>query len=296
MLTRNRGGIAEANVCCFSGPVRDVFDTKIFARLNGAEQILVYSMTFSSDEDVAMVLPLPVVPGSPEDAVRFINLEGYPGFFSDMDRLFPDPVRRASATPGDGSFTDLSVPPLEVQNVGVFEASFVPTVTDFSRLDARFRLPQTVWETLPSYQDYGFAVFKLSPGARQEIHPMGFAFPTRHQAQLFFPTLHVHDGEMREQAQFLHTIYCQADTELVTWKSGTHTAAECIHGSRAADGSAARTVFSRNDLRDSQERGYVRRSEMQLVARCRAAEPCGGASPADVHRLRRTLLWMTSIS
>jgi hypothetical protein len=35
---------------------------------------------------------------------------------------------------------------LEVIQVGDFEASFVPTVKDFSRLDERFRLPSAVWD------------------------------------------------------------------------------------------------------------------------------------------------------
>ena len=50
--------------------------------------VLGYSMTISAREDLAMVLPLPVPPNSPERAVRFISLEGYPNFFTDMDRGF----------------------------------------------------------------------------------------------------------------------------------------------------------------------------------------------------------------
>lgn len=125
-------------MCCFSGFVDDVHNTKIFARLNGKEQLLVYSMTFSSAEDVAMVLPLPVVPDSPESAVRFINLEGYTDFFSDMATLFP---AEDAAAADAYSFLSLDeAPVLEVCQVGAFEASFVPTVADFSRLDERFRM------------------------------------------------------------------------------------------------------------------------------------------------------------
>jgi hypothetical protein len=39
-----------------------------------------------------MILPLPVPPGCPENAVRFINLEAYPEYFTDMDALFPAPM------------------------------------------------------------------------------------------------------------------------------------------------------------------------------------------------------------
>ena len=38
-------------------------------------------MSFSAVEEVAMVLPISVTPGSGEQAVRFINFEDYPDFF-----------------------------------------------------------------------------------------------------------------------------------------------------------------------------------------------------------------------
>jgi hypothetical protein len=36
-----------------------------------------------------------------------------------------------------------------VREVGSFEASYVPKIADFSRLDERFRLPVAVWKKLP---------------------------------------------------------------------------------------------------------------------------------------------------
>ncbi len=89
-----------------------------------------------------MVLPIPVTPGSGEQAVRFINFEDYPDFFGDLDALFPrDHARPAAALSlGDALCEPEQV--LEVHEVGAFEASFVPTVADFVRLDPRFRLPE----------------------------------------------------------------------------------------------------------------------------------------------------------
>ena len=46
-------------------------------------------MSYAAAADLAMVLPLPVPPNPPEDAVRFINLQRYPSFFDDMARGFP---------------------------------------------------------------------------------------------------------------------------------------------------------------------------------------------------------------
>jgi hypothetical protein len=97
---------------------------------------------------------------------------------------------------------------LEVVQVGNFEASFVPTVKDFARLDERFRLPTDTWEKIPGYESYGFAVFKLKAGA-MTVHPMAFSFPRKDAGSLFFPTVHIHDGKVHSKAEFDHVLYCQ---------------------------------------------------------------------------------------
>ena len=172
-------------MCLFSGAVNAVADTNIFARLSGqGSQFLVYSMNFSADAELAMILPLPVPKNAAEDAVQFINLASYPDFFTDLYEAFPRP--RTVSFGLTASFSE----PLEVVSVGSFDASFVPTITDFQRLDARFRLPSSVWQSLPAYQNYGFAVFKLKSGDLT-VHPMAFEFPTIEPTRLFFPTLHM---------------------------------------------------------------------------------------------------------
>ncbi len=66
-------------MCMFTGSVRDVSSTAIFARRSDERhQVLVYSMALTVSSDVAMVLPLPVPPGSAEGVVRFIDLSDYP--------------------------------------------------------------------------------------------------------------------------------------------------------------------------------------------------------------------------
>jgi len=164
-------------------------------------------MTISAREDLAMVLPLPVPPNSPERAVRFISLEGYPNFFTDMDQGFAK-----SRSPSFGRELE-SMESLVVHDVGSFQASFVPTIPDFARLDKRFRLPANTWDQLPIYQDYGFAVFKLKRGANT-IHPMAFEFPRRNPDLLYFPTVHIHDGQVHPEAHFDHALYYQADAEI----------------------------------------------------------------------------------
>lgn len=210
-------------MCCFSGPVKDVSATKIFARGGqGGREFVVYEMQFEAAADVAMILPLPVPAKSMEGDVRFLDLSEYEDFFSDLDRGFPIP-RAAPALGGlgGGSFTD---PKLAVVDVGEFEASFVPTVADFERLDARFRLPSDTWlKALPQYKDFGFAVFKLKSGHRK-VHPMAFDFPRRNPQMLFFPTVHIHDGQVHETADFDHKLYLQATgtrRPLAGWREST---------------------------------------------------------------------------
>lgn len=211
-------------MCCFSRAIEHVSATRIFARaLPDGWQRLVYQMSFRAAGDLAMILPLPVPPDSAEDAVVFEDLSGYAHFFADLARAFPLPPAAKSF---GGPFAPQPLrrqAPLVVHDVGDFEASFVPSVADFERLDPRFRLPGGVWDELPAYADWGFAVFKLREARRgllaallpgrgpreRGVHPMAFRFPRRDATALFFPTLHIHDGVVHASADFDHTLYAQ---------------------------------------------------------------------------------------
>jgi hypothetical protein len=187
--------------------VQSVAGTRIFARgLASGPQLLAYQMTISAAEDVAMILPLPVPLGTVDGAVRFIDLEGYGAFFDDLKAGFPDPPPPPNAHGRRKGIANFQA--IEVIQVGSFEASFVPTVKDFARLDPRFRLPEGIWDALPDYKSYGFAVFKLKKDAHN-FHPMAFAFPRADPGKLFFPTVHIHDGRVHPEADFDHALYAQ---------------------------------------------------------------------------------------
>ncbi|MCA9704620.1 MAG: hypothetical protein KDK70_02085 [Myxococcales bacterium] len=215
-------------MCIFTGDATvldSVRGTAIFAgaRADG-RQVLAYRMTVAAREPVAMVLPLPVPPAGPEDAVRFIDLSGYGELFDDLHRAFPQPVS-GTVSLGFAPQAASRAPTLVVHSVGAFVASFVPTRADFSRLDPRFGLSDAVWDALPQYADWGFAVFQLHDAPRRRwvdrllgrwpvppprtIHPMAFEFPRRDPRELFFPTVHVHDGAVHPEAHFDHTLYAQ---------------------------------------------------------------------------------------
>lgn len=213
-------------MCCFSRKVEKVANTRIFARGSKDDrQFLVYSMVLSSKEDLAMILPLPVPKKPDEKAVKFISLKDYPEFFDDMHKPFLPPPTR-----GKGGFKkkddSKEAKKLEVVKVGNFEASFVPTVADFARLDERFKLPAATWDDLPGYKDYGFAVFKLKQG-EQKVHPMAFEFPRADKKKLFFPTVHIHDGKIHKTAMFDHDLYCQPTIgeDLLKWTESAGLAA-----------------------------------------------------------------------
>lgn len=194
-------------MCMFSGKVSEVSNTRIFARmLAPARQGLVYAMNVDTPVDVAMILPLPVIVGSADDAVKFINLSRFPQFFASLDKGFPSP---AAADPFARSFGPApQVASLPVHQVGSFEASYVPKMADFARLEERFRLPDGALEKVGLYKDFGFAVFKFKPG-KQKVHPMALSFPSRFPDRLFFPTVHIHDGEVHEKETFDHNLYAQ---------------------------------------------------------------------------------------
>lgn len=214
-------------MCCFSGPVEDVSLTKIFARWHSLEngllrQSVVYQMHYRTKNDLAMVLPLPVAPGSGEKAVAFLNLEKHADLFEKLPLCFPEPryARDSKSVP----LPDAAPPvaKLEVVQVGSYEASFVPSVKDFARLDERFRMPAGTWEQLPRYAEWGFAVFKLKATATT-VHPMAFTFPHAKETRgLFFPTVHIHDGKVHQKADFDHTLYAQPSelraTGLMDWE------------------------------------------------------------------------------
>ena len=165
-------------------------------------------MKLNTPEDVAMILPLPVIVGSSENSLKFIDLSEYPDFFKDLQKGFP--TKQVVTRYKTDSLAEPTKKALAVQQVGSFEASFVPNIADFSRLDPRFKLPDGTWEKIPPYADYGFAVFKLKKG-NKKLHPMAFEFPSRlaSEAQLFFPTVHIHDGQVHKEEKFDHLLYAQ---------------------------------------------------------------------------------------
>ena len=67
---------------------------------------------------------------------------------------------------------------------------------------------------------------------------MAFEFPRANPRQLFFPTVHIHDGKVHPTAKFDHALYCQKrDGEklsLPDWRESNVPAAQFMNASKAA--------------------------------------------------------------
>jgi hypothetical protein len=221
-------------MCIFSRSVESVSKTRIFARTisfgQPPIQAIVYQMNFLAGEDLAMILPIPTTPRAPDNSIHFIDLSAEPTFFDKLDAAFPRQQTRRATLGGDSMMKGRSEP-LVVHDVGDFQASFVPSHDDWFRLDERFKLPPGTWDRVPQYGDWGFAVFKLKATGDPEIkmprpvgfrserrpkqpHPMAFTFPRRKCMGLFFPTVHIHDGQVHPVEEFDHTLYLQSDPSI----------------------------------------------------------------------------------
>lgn len=205
-------------MCLFTRPVFRVANTQILScDFHDGRQWTTYSTQVAAPEELAMVLPLPVAANTLD--IELVDLSTLPNFFHHLKRLFPAQYPPSRQHDRGGTITAHSAP-IKVHDVGDFDASFVPTPSDFERLDSRFVIPASLWHVQPKYSDYGFAVFKLkgfSAGGREPraFHPMSFVFPRKNPRRIFFPTLHLHDGELHDRADFDHDLYTQVERNAI---------------------------------------------------------------------------------
>jgi hypothetical protein len=187
----------------FSGDVSRVAKTRIFARpTDHATQVLVYQMEYAAENEVALILPLPTPPGSLADAVRFLDLADYPEFFQNLR----DGFAIARSAPTHDAKTANPAPLQQVESLDTF---FLPSRADMTQLNSPIRIDVAVWDRLPEYHDYGFAVFQLPPGD-QTLPPLALEFPMRNPNLLYFPTLELHHGTLNQDAYFDYDLFCQA--------------------------------------------------------------------------------------
>lgn len=174
----------------FTQPVSGVSGTRIFARVVNDRQFLVFSTSVRATGNLALVLPLPVPPGSGADAVRFHDLSLFPEIFVHLQELFQN--TGAMAVRGSlGRELMENTPALESP---VEKVSFLPGRKAFETLEPCDRLSAAAWTSRPGWSDFGFVVASLRLGSSAgneaaHIPPIAVEFPTRRAGEIFFPTI-----------------------------------------------------------------------------------------------------------
>jgi hypothetical protein len=194
-------------------PVQQVASTKIFASMGPHapgqwRQTLVYEAVVGTTGDNAMVLPIPVHRAVGAAGIELLNLSSVPAFFTYLRDLLDSPLLVMGGMPSFGA-PPAAAPPLPVYRVGSFDVSIVPTLADFGRLSGIFRLGLGALGPVLAqrYGDHAFVVYQIAEGTSL-LHPFGVSFVTRHD-QLYFPTVHVHDGTAPLFASFDHQLFAQ---------------------------------------------------------------------------------------
>lgn len=198
-------------MCIFSREVYKVENTSIFTKKIDSRQVVIYEMEVGTNSEMSMILPIPNK-NKDDNSVKFYDFSEYDNFFQDIEQVFNPP--------SDGISTGYRSLKLTTHKIGSFDAVYIPTLNDFNRVDTRFKLDSSIWDQLPQYENYSFVVFKLRNG-HYKAHPMAFSFETSLD-ELYFPTVHIHDGQVHKKEHFDHNLYFQAEssTDIINGNHG----------------------------------------------------------------------------
>jgi hypothetical protein len=176
-----------------SAEVKDLSATKILAALlrGGRRQLTVYANSVATAvQGSCMVLAVPN-PGS----VRLLDMSGYSTIFDDCLAM----TQRYSESYGSrGGTLSYDSAPLAVHSVGDYDASIVPALADFARLDpASFTMaPEFLQFMDRTYAGtaMGFIVCKLQRSSSLKPYaPFGYVHDV--SDHVFVPTMHFHIRE-----------------------------------------------------------------------------------------------------
>lgn len=209
-------------MCIILTHVESVSNTQIYVSSSKSRkrQLTIYTNKVDTHVKNAMILPVP----NPL-SVELLNFKNYKKIFDDCRECFHH---------DDGSRNDRhmyraalsasfdSRPPLPVYTVGSYQASIVPSINDFDRVDTQIlRVNPQVFTLLKDTYDssFGFIICQLREGSHQ-YHPFAYTHEIHNCNLLFVPTLHYHLGETSVKADWDHTIYSPM-TDLYT--TGNYT-------------------------------------------------------------------------
>ena len=272
-------------MCCFSGQVKSVGATRIFARGAAAgRQLLAYQIKLDADAELAMILPLPVPPG-PRGRGPLRGPAGLPGLLRGPRGRVPRAAlpraheerrrRRRGRRRSRWSRSAASRPRSSRRS---------PTSPGSTRGSAS---PTTAWDALPRTGTGGSRCSAAEARARHTVHPMAFEFPRADPARLFFPTVHVHDGLVHARAAFDHTLYAQEGkgerADLGSWTESPLPAARFVDVARSAELVDGERHVHRLELRGDHENADVCGVSACVEACAVGARAVVGVMPASTH-------------
>ena len=180
-------------MCIMASPVRSVSDTRIFVGTNGAltQQLTVYQMAVQlsifTGKGNAMILPVPVGTAGAK-SIKLVDLSAVPTFFEPFVAAFKEQSR------GFGMSKGISRS-LEVQRVGNYDVSVVPTVDDVKRLNRNvFEVSPDTEAVLRTEYPVGFAFLVAQLRESGNFHPLAYLSPVV-GGKMFVPTRHAHGPE-----------------------------------------------------------------------------------------------------
>jgi hypothetical protein len=238
-------------MCLFNGSIQEVSTTKIFVspvtdNNNVTKQVTVYSNAVKAEVETqksfsgwlgkkdtttfAMVLPFPVpshlknnVPASEShkyeanvDVIQLVDLqvfeENYGKFFDIVKDIFPQPKSNSMYFALSSSSRSA---PLQVVQVGDYQASVARTFEDLNRIDQTvFKLTNNLAQVLKhKYADgFGFVICAFDPTKKvdtnsQDSHPIAYIHHLSPDGSLFVPTRHEHGHSADSQESFDHEIF-----------------------------------------------------------------------------------------
>lgn len=185
-------------MCIFANTVESVSNTRIAVcpLPGGALQLTVYeNKAFTSTPNNAMILPVPWGP----QGVKLINMQGYPGFWDDLELYFPQYTSvgfgGGANFAGKGSGWGMKAP-LPVHQFGGYKCSVVPSIDDIDRINTTvFTLPEDIKQLLGEHYAQGFGFVVCLFDGRIEGHPIAYISHTLPSGNLFIPTMHEHGEE-----------------------------------------------------------------------------------------------------
>ncbi len=196
-------------MCMFSGPVVDVSNTQIFVGSQNGTTFTAYGMKVDLDRrtPVAMILPVP----ASSETIKLVDLSRQADFFEVLNENF------ALKTRGGGfrsSFGGDFLGYIEVQTLGSYDVSVVPTIKDLDRVNPELlTISQRVKETLTRLYREGFCFVVAVLTTSGKYHPLAYSYASTKDVQ-FAPTVHEHGDDHGENPTWDHQIFIASQDDV----------------------------------------------------------------------------------